>query len=63
MEIPLFRNIDIVLYTDGIFTTAARDRRFRQVVPVERDAFCREITCGFRHVGGTAITGETHEHF
>ena len=63
MEIPLFRNIDVALYTDGVFTTAARGHRFRQVVPVERDAFCREITCGFGHVGGTAITGETHEHF
>lgn len=59
MEIPLFRNIDIADAVD-VFT---RGHRFRQVVPVERDAFCREITRGFGHVGGTAITGETHEHF
>lgn len=62
MEIPLFRNIGIADAVD-VFTTAAWDHRFRQVVPVERDAFCRKITCGFGHVGGTAITGETHEHF
>lgn len=42
-----------------------RRTRFRPAVPVERDAFCREITRGerFGRVGGTAITGETHEHF
>lgn len=46
-------------------TTATRRTRFRSAVPVERDAFCREITRGgrFGRVGGTTITGETHEYF